>query len=155
MELRELIRRTSRANPLWGAPRIHGELLKLGLTVSQATVSKYVLRQRKPPSQTWRAFLTNHAKDLIAVDFFTVPTATFRILFVLVVLSLGPVTVAFAVRFGEPVEQIVEEAEVSGATLIAMATHRRTGIARIVKGSVAERVERTTTIPVMLVQYGT
>src|SRR2546425_3219591 len=86
-ELRELIRRMSRANPLWGAPRIHGELLKLGLTVSQATVSKYMLRQRKPPSQTWRAFLKNHAKDLIAVDFFTVPTATFRILFVLVVLS--------------------------------------------------------------------
>jgi len=62
-------------------------LLKLGLTVSQATVSKYMLRQRKPPSQTWRAFLKHHAKDLIAVDFFTVPTATFRILFVLVVLS--------------------------------------------------------------------
>src|SRR5947199_3751168 len=85
-ELRDLIRRMSRANPLWGAPRIHGELLKLGLTVSQATISKYMLRQRKPPSQTWRAFLKNHAKDLIAVDFFTVPTATFRILFVLVVL---------------------------------------------------------------------
>jgi putative transposase len=87
MELRELIRRMSRGNPLWGAPRIHGELLKLGLTVSQATISKYMLRQRKPPSQTWRAFLKNHAKDLIAVDFFIVPTATFRILFVLVVLS--------------------------------------------------------------------
>jgi acetoin utilization protein AcuB len=72
-----------------------------------------------------------------------------------VAVSLGPVTVAFAVRFGEPVEQIVEEAEASGATLIAMATHRRTGLARIVKGSVAEHVERTTTIPVMLVQYGT
>jgi putative transposase len=87
MEIRELILRMSRANPLWGAPRIHGELLKLGLTVSQATVSKYMLRQRKPPWQTWRAFLTNHAKELIAVDFFTVPTATFRILFVLGVLS--------------------------------------------------------------------
>ncbi len=62
-------------------------MLKLGLTVSQATVSKYVFRRRQPPSQTWRAFLKNHAKDLIAVDFFTVPTATFRILFVLVVLS--------------------------------------------------------------------
>src|SRR5438128_4120434 len=86
-ELRDLIRRMSRANPLWGAPRIHGELLKLGLTVSQATVSKYMFRSRRPPSQTWRAFLKNHAKDLIAVDFFTVPTATFRILFVLVVLS--------------------------------------------------------------------
>jgi transposase InsO family protein len=88
-ELRDLIRRMSRANPLWGAPRIHGELLKLGLTVSQATVSKYVLRHRTPPSQAWRAFLKNHAKDLIALDFFTVPTATFRVLFVLVVLSHG------------------------------------------------------------------
>jgi putative transposase len=86
-ELRDLIRRMSRANPLWGAPRIHGELLKLGLTVSQATVSKCILRPRRPPSQVWRTFLTNHAKDLIGLDFFTVPTATFRVLFVLVVLS--------------------------------------------------------------------
>jgi nucleotide-binding universal stress UspA family protein len=68
--------------------------------------------------------------------------------------GLGQVPTSFAVRFGEPVEQIVEEAEASHATLIAMATHRRTGLARIVKGSVAERVERTTTIPVMLAQYG-
>jgi transposase InsO family protein len=88
-ELRDLIRQMSRANPLWGAPRIHGELLKLGLTVSQATVSKYMVRYRRPPSQTWRAFLTNHAQDLVALDFFTVPTATFRVLFVLVVLSHG------------------------------------------------------------------
>jgi transposase InsO family protein len=88
-EVRDLIRRMSRANPLWGAPRIHGELLKLGLTVSQATVSKYMPRQRRPPSQVWRTFLRNHAQDLIALDFFTVPTATFRVLFVLVVLSHG------------------------------------------------------------------
>src|SRR5262245_20234402 len=86
-EVRDLIWRMSRANPLWGAPRIHGELLKLGLKVSQATVSKYMLRPRRPPSQAWRTFLKNHAKDLIALDFFTVPTATFRVLFVLVVLS--------------------------------------------------------------------
>jgi len=72
----------SDANPLWGAPRIHGELLKLGVAVSQATVSKYM-------SQAWRTFLKNHARDLIALDFFTVPTATFRVLFVLVVLSHG------------------------------------------------------------------
>src|SRR5881628_1577376 len=70
-----------------GAPRIHGELLKLGLTVSQATVSKYMLRPRRPPSQAWRTFLANHATDLIGLDFFTVPTATFRVLFALVVLS--------------------------------------------------------------------
>src|SRR5258705_9723792 len=86
-ELRDLIRRMSYANPLWGAPRIHGELLKLGLTVSQATVSKYIVRPRRPPSQAWRTFLKNHAPDLIALDFFTVPTATFRVLFVLVVLT--------------------------------------------------------------------
>ena len=86
-DLRELIRQMSRANPLWGAPRIHGELLKLGLTVSQATVSKYMVRPRRPPSQALRTFLKNHAPDLIALDFFTVPTATFRVLFVLVVLT--------------------------------------------------------------------
>jgi putative transposase len=86
-ELRDLIRRMSICNPLWGAPRIHGELLKLGLTVSQATVSKYMLRHRRPPSQAWRTFLKNHAKDVIALDFFTVPAATFRVRFVLVMLT--------------------------------------------------------------------
>ena len=86
-ELRHLIRRMSRANPLWGAPRIHGELRKLGLAVSQATVSKYMLRPRRPPSQAWQTFLKNHAGDLMALDFFTVPTATFRVLFVLVLLT--------------------------------------------------------------------
>jgi hypothetical protein len=64
------------ANTGWGAPRIHGELLKLGIAVSQATVSKYMARHRKPPSQTWRTFLENHVADLVSVDFFTVPTAT-------------------------------------------------------------------------------
>ena len=86
-EVRALIRRMSGANPLWGAPRIHGELLKLGLPVSQATVSKYMVRPRRPPSQAWRTFLKNHASDLIASDFFTVPTATFRVLFVLVMVT--------------------------------------------------------------------
>ena len=80
----------SRANPLWGAPRIHGELLKLGIEISQAIVSKYMARHLKPPSQSWRAFLTNHAKDIVSVDFFTVPTATFRVLFVFFVLSNDP-----------------------------------------------------------------
>jgi putative transposase len=77
----------SQANRLWGAPRIHGELLKLGIEVAQSTVGKYLHRQRKPPSQTWRTFLQNHAQQMASMDFFTVPTATFRILFVLVVLS--------------------------------------------------------------------
>ncbi|MFT5115030.1 MAG: putative transposase [Candidatus Azotimanducaceae bacterium] len=70
-----------------GAPRIHGELQKLGIQISQATVSKYLVRDRKPPSQTWRTFLDNHASDLISIDFLTVPTATFRVLYVLVILS--------------------------------------------------------------------
>jgi putative transposase len=86
-DLRDLIRQMRAANPLWGAPRIHGELRKLGIDISQATVAKYLGRRpRKPPSQTWRAFLANHVSQLASIDFFTVPTATFRVLFVFVVL---------------------------------------------------------------------
>ena len=75
------------ANPLWGAPRIHGELLKLGIEVAERTVSRLIAKRRTPPSQTWRTFLTNHAQDLVSIDFFTVPTARLRVLFVLVVLA--------------------------------------------------------------------
>ncbi len=75
------------ANPLWGAPRIHGELLRLGIEVSERTAARFLPRHRKPPSQTWRAFLNNHVQDLVSIDFFTVPTATFRVLFVLIVLA--------------------------------------------------------------------
>jgi putative transposase len=75
------------ANHLWGAPRIHGELLKLGIQISQATVAKYMARHRKPPTQTWRTFLENHAKQLIAADFLMVSTVSFRLLFVFVVLG--------------------------------------------------------------------
>jgi transposase InsO family protein len=77
----------SNANPLWGAPRIHGELLKLGIDVCQATVAKYIVRRCKPPSQTWRTFLKNHRTQLAALDFFVVPTVTCRFLFVLVMLA--------------------------------------------------------------------
>ena len=86
-ETRPLIRTMCLANPLWGAPRIHGELLKLGIVVSEATVSKYMIRHRGPPSQSWRTFLLNHSKELISIDFFTVPTASFKVQFVLVILS--------------------------------------------------------------------
>jgi putative transposase len=86
-EVRNLIRKMSLANPRWGAPRLHGELLKLGIQVSQATVAKYMVRHGKPPSQTWRSFLNNHAKDLVAVDFFVVPTITFQLLFAFVILG--------------------------------------------------------------------
>jgi putative transposase len=85
-ETRDLIRRLSQDNPLWGAPRVHGELQMLGIDVSQTTVAKYMIRHRKPPSQTWRTFLDNHVKELVSIDFFTVPTATFRILYVFLVL---------------------------------------------------------------------
>lgn len=85
--LRELIRQMQASNIGWGAPRIHGELLKLGIEVSQSTVSKYMQHSKIPPSQTWRTFLSNHAHCLVAMDFFTLPTAKFRILYVLVVLS--------------------------------------------------------------------
>src|SRR6266536_4239372 len=79
--------RMSAANPLWGAPRIHGELLKLGVQVSQATVAKYMKRQHKPPSQTWRTFLENHVEQLVATDFLVVSTVSFRLLFVFIVLG--------------------------------------------------------------------
>ena len=85
-EIRDLIRRMSRENPTWGAPRILSELLLLGHDVAEATVAKYMVRTRKPPSQTWRTFLDNHVPDIAACDFFTVPTVTFRVLYVFIVL---------------------------------------------------------------------
>ncbi|MCP3918610.1 MAG: transposase [bacterium] len=86
-EVRDLIREMSSANPLWGAPKIHGELLKLGIEVSEATVSRYMPHRKTRPSQSWKAFLANHVRDLASIDFFTVPTATFRVLYVFLVLS--------------------------------------------------------------------
>ena len=86
-EVRELIRIMSRENPIWGAPRIHGELLKLGIDVGETSVSKYMIRRRRPPSQTWRTFLENHVKSMVSVDFFTVPTIRFQILYVFLVLA--------------------------------------------------------------------
>jgi len=85
--IKALVRRMAAANPLWGAPRIHGELLKLGIDVAERTVSRLLSKRRSPPSQTWRTFLTNHVQDLVSIDFFTVPTARLRVLFVFVVLA--------------------------------------------------------------------
>ena len=84
-EIRDLIRRMSRENPTWGAPRILSELLLLGHAAAESTVAKYMVRQPRPPSQTWRTFLANHAGHIAAVDFFTAPTVTFRVLYVFVV----------------------------------------------------------------------
>jgi hypothetical protein len=77
----------SRENAGWGAPRIHGELLKLGIDIGETSVSKYLVRARKAPSQTWRMFLDNHIQSLVSVDFFTVPTLRFQILYVFLVLA--------------------------------------------------------------------
>jgi Integrase core domain len=88
-ELRELIRRMSKENPLWGAPRIHGELLKLGFEIAESTVSKYMIRHRGPPSQTWRTFLRNHADAIAAIDLCVVPTLTFECLFAFLVVGHG------------------------------------------------------------------
>src|SRR6516162_8035649 len=88
-ELRDLIRRMSEENPLWGAPRIHGELLKLGFKIAESTVSKYMIRRRGPPSQTWRTFLRNHAEAIAAIDLCVVPTVRFECLFAFLVVSHG------------------------------------------------------------------
>ena len=79
-DLRVLIRRMSIENPLWGAPRVHGELLKLGFEVAQSSVAKYMLKRRGPPSQGWRTFLRNHAPDIAAMDLFVVPAIDFDLL---------------------------------------------------------------------------
>src|SRR5213595_2987173 len=78
--IRRLIRQMNLANPLWGAPHIHGELLKLGIDVGQTSVAKYMARRRRPPSQGWRTFLLNHADGIASIDLFVVPTISFRLL---------------------------------------------------------------------------
>jgi hypothetical protein len=85
--IRTLVDKMAAANPLWGAPRIHGELRKLGIDISERTVSRLVRRRHRPSGQTWRTFLTNHVAALVSMDFFTVPTVTGRVLFVLVLLA--------------------------------------------------------------------
>lgn len=85
-QIRQLIREMSLANPLWGAPRIHGELMKLGIDVGQTTVAKYMAKHRHPPSQGWKTFLHNHAEGIASIDFFVVPTASFRLLYGFLVL---------------------------------------------------------------------
>jgi transposase InsO family protein len=87
-DLRALIRQMSMENPLWGAPRIHGELLKLGFEVAQSSVAKYMVKRRGPPSQGWRTFLRNHAPDIAAMDLFVVPTIGFDLLYAFVIVRL-------------------------------------------------------------------
>ena len=89
LEICQLIREMSQANPLWGAPRIHGELLKLGIEVGQTSTAKYMARRRRPPSQGWRTFLRNHSDGIASIDLFVVPTISFRLLYGLLVLRHG------------------------------------------------------------------
>jgi hypothetical protein len=88
-EIRQLIRDMSLANPLWGAPRIHGELLKLGIDVGQTSVAKYMAKHGRPPSQGWKTFLRNHADGIASIDLFVVPTISFRLLYGLLILRHG------------------------------------------------------------------
>jgi hypothetical protein len=88
MELRVLIRQMSTENLLWGAARIHGELLKLGFSVAQSGVAKYTVKRRRPPSQGWKTFLRNHAPDIAAMDLFVVPTIGLRLLYGFVIVRL-------------------------------------------------------------------
>ena len=88
-EVRNLVRRLAAENPTWGAPRIHGELLKLGFDVAQSTVAKYMVKRRGPPSQTWRTFLRNHAPDIAAIDLLVVPTLSFGLLYGLVIIRIA------------------------------------------------------------------
>jgi hypothetical protein len=87
--IRKLIREMSIANPLRGAPRIHGELLKLGIDIGQTSVAKYMARRRGPPSQGWKTFLNNRADGVAAMDLFVVPTISFRLLYGLLIMGLG------------------------------------------------------------------
>src|SRR5213082_3372987 len=112
-ELRELIQRMSKENPLWGAPRIHGELLRLGFEVAESTVSKYMIGRRGPPSQSWRTFLRNHADAIAAIDLCVVPTLTFERLFAFLVLGHGRRQLLWFAVTGNPsaewlAQQIVE-----------------------------------------------
>src|SRR5215471_6102405 len=88
-DLRALIRRMSVDNPLWGAPRIHGELLKLGFEVAQSSIAKYMVKRHGPPSQPWRTFLRNHAPDIAAMDLFVAPTIGFNLLYGFIVVRLA------------------------------------------------------------------
>jgi len=88
IEIRQLIREFSIANPLWGAPRLHGELLKLGIDIGQTSVAKYMARRRGPPSPGWKTFLRNHADGIAAIDLFVVPTVSFRLLYGLLIVGL-------------------------------------------------------------------
>jgi hypothetical protein len=108
-EIRDLIRTISRDNPLWGAPRIHGELLKLGIDIAQSAVAKYLPCRRSPPAPGWRAFLQNHAAHTAAVDMFVVPTVGFGLLYGLVILRLRRRRLVWANAAANPIAEWIAQ----------------------------------------------
>jgi hypothetical protein len=120
-ELRELIQRMSGESPLWRAPRIHGELLKLGFEIAESTVSKYMIRRRGPPSQTWRAFLCNHAHAIAAIDFCVVPTLTFECLFAFLVLGHG----RRSLNKDTPIRRAIQHVAIVRGTTFSLSPNRR------------------------------
>jgi hypothetical protein len=113
-ELRVLIRLMSVENPLWGAPRIHGELLKLGFEIAQSSVAKYMVKRRRPPSQGWRTFLRNHAPDVAAMDLFVVPNIGFDLLYAFVIVRLDQA--AYASRRSTDVEAARSQPQAATST---------------------------------------
>ncbi len=110
LEVRRLIREMSIANPLWRAPRVHGELLKLGIDIGQTSVAKYMVRRRGPPSQGWKTFLHSHADSIAAMDLFLVPTISFRLLYGLLVVGHGRIqTLWFGVTAHPTAEWIANQ----------------------------------------------
>ena len=140
--VRDLIRMLSRNNPRWGAPRIHGELWKLGVEITEPTVAKYMERRRKPPSQTWRTFLANHVQTMVSIDFFTVPTIRFNILYVFLVLAHERRRIVHFAVTAHPtaewtVQQLRETFPWDSAPTISTArsgSHLRAGLRRSGKG---------------------
>jgi hypothetical protein len=128
-ELRALIRRMSVENPLWGAPRIHGELLKLGFEVAQSSVAKYMVERHGPPSQGWRTFLRNHAPDIAAMDLFIVPTIGFKLLYAFVVVRLNRRELVWNQRYTKSYGRMDRAPDNRGIPLERVATppHQRSG----------------------------
>jgi hypothetical protein len=117
LEIRRLIREMSIANPLWGAPRIHGELLKLGINIGQTSVAKYMARRRRPTSQGWMTFLHNHTDGIVAMDLFVVPTISFRLLYGLLIVGHGRRQILwFGVTAHPTAEWIANQITVSSTT---------------------------------------
>src|SRR5262249_23802620 len=114
-ELRRLIEQMVTTNPLWRAPRIHGELKMLGIAISERTVSRILRRLRRPPKQTWRTFLHNHIGQMVSTDFFTVPTITMRVLFVFIVLEHDRRKVLYSISSAIGTAGTVAEMRQSGA----------------------------------------